>query len=115
MMAGTERLCEYCTAIDFEQLRLPSSEDVKKLNKGQTIEPTFPSFIKHDEYRPHWSLGSHSRTESSAATCSFCREVSRVLETSGVPVTAPAFFEKDPICDVYFTISGGVGAPPGVT
>lgn len=115
MMAETERLCEYCSAIDFEQLRLPSSRDVQKLNEGQTIEPLFPPVIRYYDAAPTWSLGSQSRVERSAATCSFCREVSRVVETSGVRVTTPSVFEKDPICDVYFTESGSVLAPPGVT
>ncbi|KAK3342425.1 heterokaryon incompatibility protein-domain-containing protein [Neurospora tetraspora] len=116
-MAETEKLCEYCTAIDFEQLRLPSSKDVEGLNKGQPIERIFPctNYNVYNDDRPHWSLGTQSRIETSAATCSFCREVCHVLETSGVRVKAPSVFEKDPICDVYFTDAGCVEAPPGVT
>ncbi|KAL0469438.1 heterokaryon incompatibility protein domain-containing protein [Neurospora intermedia] len=116
-MAETETLCEHCAAIDFEQLRLPSSKDVGKLNEGQPIEGIFP-FIGYRyiiDDRPHWSLGAQSRIQRSAATCPFCREVSLILETSGVQVKAPVIFEKDPICDVYFTNAGYVEAPPGVT
>ncbi|EGZ68528.1 HET-domain-containing protein [Neurospora tetrasperma FGSC 2509] len=116
-MAETETLCEYCAAIDFEQLRLPSSKDVGKLNEGRPVEDIFPSidYSIWSTDRPHWSLGTQSRIQRSAATCPFCREVSLVLETSGVRVKAPTVFEKDPICDVYFTEAGRVHAPPGVT
>ncbi|KHE83312.1 HET-domain-containing protein [Neurospora crassa] len=116
-MAEIENLCEYCTAIDFEQLRLPSSKDVEELNEGQPIEGRFPwiNYRINNDDRPHWSLGAQSRIERSASTCSFCREVSLVLETSGVRVKAPAVFEKDTICDVYFTEAGYVEAPAGVT
>ncbi|KAK3402267.1 heterokaryon incompatibility protein-domain-containing protein [Sordaria brevicollis] len=112
-----ETLCEYCAAIDFEQLRLSSSKDVQELNEGNPIEPQLP-FIQYQvqrDDRPHWSLGSQSRIESSAATCPFCREVCRVLEVAEVREKVPDVFENDPICDVYFTLAGFIEAPPGVT
>lgn len=113
----TETLCEYCAAIDFEQLRLPSSKVVQELNKGKPIEPRFPFIQYHVQRdgRPHWSLGTQSRIESSAATCPFCREVCRVFEAAEVRAKVPDVFEKDPICDVYFTLAGYIEAPPGVT
>ncbi|EDO02734.1 hypothetical protein SS1G_05211 [Sclerotinia sclerotiorum 1980 UF-70] len=73
-------LCEYCSAIEFEMLRCPTTEELRYLNTKSEVPDCYPfkSFI-HNRQAPKFSLGPHTRIRQSSSTCSFCSAICDVV------------------------------------
>jgi hypothetical protein len=135
-MAETQ-LCEYCSAIDFERLRLPLTADLQMLNDGGTapdrrpfksnkirfddpdpqreLGPFKPFCAKLDQgiYTPHWSLGLQSRVDG--AECSLCDALRQLIRRK--PQIRTAWVRKglqDAVCIAWISRAGRVTPPTGL-
>ncbi|KAJ8067231.1 hypothetical protein OCU04_004595 [Sclerotinia nivalis] len=73
-------LCEYCSAIEFEMLRCPTTEELRSLNTKSEVPDCYPfkSFI-HNRQAPKFSLGPYTRIRQSSSTCAFCSAICDVV------------------------------------
>ncbi|KAF7870343.1 hypothetical protein EAF04_004089 [Stromatinia cepivora] len=73
-------LCEYCSAIEFEMLRCPTTEELRSLNTKSEVPDCYPfkSFI-HNRQAPKFSLGPHTRIRQSSSTCTLCSAICDVI------------------------------------
>ena len=69
-------LCDYCSKIDFEKLRLPTITDLRAISLGSI--PDRPPF-KFD-YSPPIKLGSLSRMKEASSTCGLCAAICSLVE-----------------------------------
>ncbi|CAD6444537.1 09dc9103-2e4f-4484-b6d9-2a34349ee3c5 [Sclerotinia trifoliorum] len=73
-------LCQYCSAIEFEMLRCPTTEELRSLITKSEVPDCYPfkSFI-HNRQAPKFSLGPHTRIQQSSPTCAFCSAICDVV------------------------------------
>lgn len=109
MTPKSGEFCEYCAAIDFEPMRLPTPPSLQALIHGKDLleKPGFsydPQRNVIQYSRPglgrDQELGKQTRIDSSAASCPWCRAISRLVRTSGLYSANREFFEADPDCSL---------------
>lgn len=116
-MASTSDLCDFCTEINFDMLRLPTVNEIQLLNAGCRPPDQFPyKFDTSSEVGPSKNLGLVSRVQKSSGTCPFCSAVVEVLQQH------PHVLDRlrnvgvvDPLCHVSIFPSGRLRAPEGVS
>lgn len=113
------QLCSYCSAINFEVLRLPTAGQIRRSSDehGNTTIPHLPPPTDLDAT---WDLDTVERIRQTAGTCTFCEVIFYLLDTlerAGKRVDSNFFCEVFPmsegICDVQYSQHLDPAAPEG--
>ena len=99
------KLCEFCSSISFDSLRLPTAGQLRGLSIGLDITGKYPFKRDLDGPDTEWELGPMKRIKSSAGQCNLCRAVSCIYDDIDLQHPAEGL-NQDLICSVLISQRG---------
>ena len=104
-MESKATLCESCSAINFNLLRVPTAGQLRRLSAGLDITGQYP-FKRNLEYsQTEWELGPMKCIQSSADLCVLCGAISQVYDDIDVQHAAEGL-NPDMLCTAGLCFRG---------
>ena len=104
-------LCAYCSQINFEALRNPSTSDLAAIQEGRTDTTRHPFKDKRDDAHTPASLGRLRDISQRSSTCGLCRLIVKTVSRQSRDVSIKDM--EDLICQAETTFYGIYRDPQG--
>ncbi|KAH8588238.1 heterokaryon incompatibility protein-domain-containing protein [Bisporella sp. PMI_857] len=104
-MESKATLCEFCSAINFNLLRVPTAGQLRRLSASLDITGQYPFKRNLEGSQTEWELGPMKRIQSSADLCNLCRAISQVYDDTNV-YNAAEGLDPDMLCTVGLGFRG---------